>query len=661
MVLPDYMIASLNFISPMAPGDRIPGVISYGLTSYGYDARASEKNIKVFSGINAREIDPKNFDTQTLVSPKIYSDKGNYFYVPPHGFALCETVEEFNIPREYVCIVLGKSTYARCFSGDTKVKLVNGTMTLKEMTELYSINNKPFYGFGVKNNKYVVQKLIAPRKIGKEKIIVITLDNGKQIKCTPDHMFCLRSGKSKRADSLKIGQSLMPLYTNINRGYERIWNPFERKFKAVSHMVDDMLVRNGRLPKRNGLHVHHKDQNKLNNHPKNLERITPEEHTKLHNQEKDLSSQSKTYWENAENKKKHLSILHATEVRKKAGNSRKIFYSTDLGKEIKQKANAKMWKTRGDEGRKTQAEVVRNLNLRSDITEETLTTALLETGTIRGAAKLLNVDRSAFRRFPEIIAKFKQKLLQNNHSIACISDISETEEDVYCLTAPETGNFALDAGVFVHNCGLIVNVTPGEPEWIGRWTVELSNTTELPIRVYVNEGIMQCIFIKGEQTCRTSYADKKGKYQNQSGMTPPRVINADGIDHKSIEERINKIIQDAIDSSNNQLVDSLRPFAAKQKIHEVPIPAFTGTITDGPLIGLSKGQKQLLEYVITFIKARGVAPSYKEMSVAHYVSLATIRHRLLSLENKKYIKIKKKVHRGITVLKTPEGEDYVYG
>lgn len=114
MVLPDWMIEKLAFITPMAPGEQRQGVISYGLTSYGYDARVGPKNLKVFSGINAREIDPKEFDPALLVEPKIYNKgKGDFFWIPPHGFALCETIEEFDIPREYVCIVLGKSTYAR--------------------------------------------------------------------------------------------------------------------------------------------------------------------------------------------------------------------------------------------------------------------------------------------------------------------------------------------------------------------------------------------------------------------------------------------------------------------------------------------------------------------------------------------------------------------
>ena len=72
-------------------------------------------------------------------------------------------------------------------------------------------------------------------------------------------------------------------------------------------------------------------------------------------------------------------------------------------------------------------------------------------------------------------------------------------------------------------CGIIVNVTPIEPEWRGKITLEISNTTPLPAKIYANEGIAQLIFLKGDRTCRTSYADKRGKYQDQSGLTLPKV------------------------------------------------------------------------------------------------------------------------------------------
>ncbi len=72
-------------------------------------------------------------------------------------------------------------------------------------------------------------------------------------------------------------------------------------------------------------------------------------------------------------------------------------------------------------------------------------------------------------------------------------------------------------------CGLIVNVTPFEPEWEGYVTLEISNTTPLPAKVYANEGIAQVLFFQSDEPCDVSYADKKGKYQKQQGLTLPRL------------------------------------------------------------------------------------------------------------------------------------------
>jgi dCTP deaminase len=72
-------------------------------------------------------------------------------------------------------------------------------------------------------------------------------------------------------------------------------------------------------------------------------------------------------------------------------------------------------------------------------------------------------------------------------------------------------------------CGIIVNVTPFEPEWEGYVTLEFSNTTPLPAKIYANEGVAQVIFFEGEEECETSYKDRKGKYQGQTGVTLPRI------------------------------------------------------------------------------------------------------------------------------------------
>ncbi len=72
-------------------------------------------------------------------------------------------------------------------------------------------------------------------------------------------------------------------------------------------------------------------------------------------------------------------------------------------------------------------------------------------------------------------------------------------------------------------CGIIVNVTPFEPEWEGYVTLEFSNTTPLPAKIYANEGVAQVVFFESDETCETSYKDRGGKYQGQQGVTLPKI------------------------------------------------------------------------------------------------------------------------------------------
>jgi dCTP deaminase len=71
-------------------------------------------------------------------------------------------------------------------------------------------------------------------------------------------------------------------------------------------------------------------------------------------------------------------------------------------------------------------------------------------------------------------------------------------------------------------CGILVNVTPFEPEWEGQATLEFSNTTTLPAKIYANEGVAQVLFLESDEACEVSYKDRKGKYQGQRGVTLPR-------------------------------------------------------------------------------------------------------------------------------------------
>ncbi len=101
------------------------------------------------------------------------------------------------------------------------------------------------------------------------------------------------------------------------------------------------------------------------------------------------------------------------------------------------------------------------------------------------------------------------------------------EEEVYDLTVPQAHNFVAN-DIIVHNstyarCGIIVNVTPFEPGWEGYVTLEISNTTPLPAKIYSNEGIAQVLFFEADEECEISYADKKGKYQHQQSIVLPKL------------------------------------------------------------------------------------------------------------------------------------------
>ena len=106
----------------------------------------------------------------------------------------------------------------------------------------------------------------------------------------------------------------------------------------------------------------------------------------------------------------------------------------------------------------------------------------------------------------------------NSFALAETVEYLEIPRDILCVCVGKS-TYA--------RCGIIVNVTPLEPEWRGRITIEISNTTPLPAKIYSGEGIAQILFLRAEENCRVSYADKKGKYQDQPGLTLP-VVHGSG-------------------------------------------------------------------------------------------------------------------------------------
>ena len=548
-------------IEPFEPGNvkEVDGrrVVSYGTSSYGYDIRCSDE-FKLFTDINSTIVDPKNFDPKSFVDVK-----GPHCIIPPNSFALARTVEYFRIPRNVLVLCLGKSTYARCFSGDTRVALVDGTApTLEEMARRAD-SGELFWGYSIgATGRVIVTLLDAPRYIGRDGLLEIVLDNGLAVQATPDHMFVRRDGTMANAATLRPGDSLMPLYRSLRRGYEMVYQPINGHLYPVHRLADEWNLRHEIYPAEPGTHRHHIDHDRRNNRPVNLERKPAAEHIRLHNSQtygadfdarehgaairsaltrlaqdptwaarfsRAQADRAAAFWQDEQYRAIRDRVIearrnpseHTREEHRKAMQRR---FSDPAERERQSRRSAEAWAMDDGKRRQRQQDIARHINLREEITAEEVRRALDSTGSIRGAARLLECDRSVFRRFPEVMNSVWSRSGQRNHKILSICSLPG-EHDVYCLTVPEAGNFALEAGVFVRNCGIIVNVTPLEPEWEGYVTLEFSNTTPLPAKIYANEGVAQVIFLEAapDDVCEVSYKDRGGKYQGQTGVTLPKI------------------------------------------------------------------------------------------------------------------------------------------
>ncbi len=182
-----------------------------------------------------------------------------------------------------------------CFSGDTKVALADGRdLSFRELAEEARQGKEHFCYTVLPDGTLGIERVLHPRKTRTNaEVLDVLLDNDEQITCTPDHLFMLRDGHYRRADELRPGDSLMPLYRQLSRigqritieGYELAWDPSRARWIFTHLLADAHNLRHGVYAERAGAHRHHLDFNKRNNNPTNVRRLTSEEHLETHRQQ----------------------------------------------------------------------------------------------------------------------------------------------------------------------------------------------------------------------------------------------------------------------------------------------------------------------------------------------------------------------------------------
>ncbi len=331
-----------------------------------------------------------------------------------------------------------------CFTGDTLVPLADGkSYPIKELANW----KQDFIVYScTQTTRIAAAKATARLTRHNAELVKVILDNGEEIKCTPDHEFMLRDGTYREASELKAGTSLMPFYSKVNKdGYILIQQPYSGKWQKA-HWIIARSGLLGKVPsfKEQRTVIHHKNFEQADNRPENLEFMGDKDHSAYHRSLVERNN----HWQSSEFESKRKQALAAKsstpdghKYYSERGTKNIIQYMQERPAHFKASVSGngergKQYLTKyntSEKGRAKSKEIANRL-----YTCETCGSPI---------------------QTPIGLHNHRKNQHGYNHKVIAVIHLQE-KQDVYCLTVPEYGNFALSAGVFVHNCGMMAIKTP---------------------------------------------------------------------------------------------------------------------------------------------------------------------------------------------------------
>jgi deoxycytidine triphosphate deaminase len=503
-------------------------IVSYGTSSYGYDVRCAD-DFKIFTNINSTIVDPKKFDEKSFVD-----FKGPVCIIPPNSFALASTVEYFRIPRSTLVICLGK-----CVTGDTRVVDAD-TGAYVPITEMrWGKSTLALDSWRLKSAKV---SAFVPQ--GKKAVFELRTRAGIRIRATANHPFLeltgwmplrdLRPGDriaaareipvfgrtpipDREASLLGLmiseGQCDTPGHSELNVGAGEKFVPqciFTAPENSVRLFLQSLFSGGGGVySSKSGVFVEY--------YSKSRRLIEDVRHLLLRFGVFSLIREETTANGNRACK---IQITDEDQIRRFA---ERIGFSAGSVKQ-----------------QRLDLEVLPMIRVQPRRRSNFDTLPAEAWSMIGMAARVGGVALSSIGVQPSHSASFvvarKVALATGDRYVSPLIDgpmwdVVESvepagEEEVFDISVPALHNFVAN-DLIVHNstyarCGIICNVTPLEPEWEGHVTLEFSNTTPLPAKIYANEGVAQMLFFESDEVCETSYKDRGGKYQGQRGVTLPK-------------------------------------------------------------------------------------------------------------------------------------------